>query len=683
MSEESEKLPHGWMWASLGEIAIVIRGVTYEKADARDTPQSGLLPILRATNIGERLSLTDLVYVPTKYVKEEQLLRAGDIVIAASSGSRQIVGKAAQLTSPWAGSFGAFCFALRPSPDLDARYLALFLRTTQYRNRISSLSAGIGINNLRTEHLRSAPIPLAPRPEQVRVVAEVELQLSRLEAATAALQRVKGNLQRYRTTLLKSACEGRLVPTEAELARAEGREYETATEFLRRVGLTEEINTGGYPNLPQGWAWTLLGSHLAKIEAGKNFKCEERPPRLDEVGVVKISAVTWGRFNEHESKTCVDPSQVRTESLIKGGDFLFSRANTLQLVGACVIVDRVTTKLMLSDKILRFQLKAVQPEWILHTLRSPHGRKEIESLATGNQESMRNIGQERIRKILIPLPPPEETTRILLEIERQLSVIGEFEKAIITNLQRADRLRQTILQQAFQGRLVPQDPNDEAASILLERIRQAKAANQSEPRAKRKKAVSAAPPATQPSPAPVAKPSPPAEPEPEPLELDFLDFPREEQMEVVWDTLFGSGALEKDEAIRTAAEGLRDQGFARFKRLRQDGPLYREITAAIEKGVREGWLDRPRRGSVRAVRRDPKEYAIEDWQRCLLAVIGPEPADIEATLRAAAEWARETLGLEFVRLREDGTVLTGLREALEETVREKRVVRRRGRVWLG
>lgn len=174
------------------------------------------------------------------------------------------------------------------------------------------------------------------------------------------------------------------------------------------------------------------------------------------------------------------------------------------------------------------------------------------------------------------------------------------------------------------------------------------------------------------------EPPPPAEPEPQ--KADFLELPRGEQVEIAWEALFGQGMLEKDVAIRTVADELRNLDLARFKRLRQDGPLYGAIAAAIEKGVREGSFDRPRRGCVRAVLHDPKEYTSADWQRCLLAVIGPESADIDATLRAAAEWARDIMGLEYERLREDGGILTGLREALENEVRAGRIVRRGGRV---
>jgi type I restriction enzyme S subunit len=126
---------------------------------------------------------------------------------------------------------------------------------------------------------------------------------------------------------------------------------------------------------------------------------------------------------------------------------------------------------MLSDKTLRIKVVGIPPEWLLLALRSPHGRNEIERLATGNQESMRNIGQDRIRRIRIPLPPLAEQQRIIAEIERRRSVLEELEAAIRANVRRAERLRQTILKRAFEGKLVPQDPDDEPASVLLDRIR--------------------------------------------------------------------------------------------------------------------------------------------------------------------------------------------------------------------
>ena len=167
-----------------------------------------------------------------------------------------------------------------------------------------------------------------------------------------------------------------------------------------------------------------------------------------------MSAVTWGTYDERESKTCQDADRVEERYLVSPGDFLFSRANTIQLIGACVIAQKVTLRVMLSDKILRFHFSpAVSPSWVLYWLRSDFGRKEIERLSTGNQESMRNIGQERIRQIVLKLPPLAEQKRVVAEVERRLSVVDELEAMVTANLQRATRLRQSILQQAFKGNL--------------------------------------------------------------------------------------------------------------------------------------------------------------------------------------------------------------------------------------
>ena len=188
-------------------------------------------------------------------------------------------------------------------------------------------------------------------------------------------------------------------------------------------------------------------------QQGASFKCIERSPIGNETGVLKVSAVTWGVFNELESKTCMDPDRIEESYLVQEGDFLFSRANTIDLVGACVIVEYVSKQLMLSDKTLRFRISSlVSKEWLLICLRSKWGRLEIERLATGNQESMRNIGQARIRKIRIPLPPLGEQIRVTSEIERWFSLCEVTQAQVVQNLTRASVLRTSILSTAFEKR---------------------------------------------------------------------------------------------------------------------------------------------------------------------------------------------------------------------------------------
>jgi type I restriction enzyme S subunit len=140
-----------WEQVVISDVAELVRGVTYSKEDSRDTPAEGLSPVLRATNIQDsRLVLdSDLVYVPSDNVSATQRLRAGDIVMATSSGSKHLVGKSALMRTDWVGSFGAFCAALRARPNIDPRYLFAFLQSPAYWKQVTKKALGVNINNLR------------------------------------------------------------------------------------------------------------------------------------------------------------------------------------------------------------------------------------------------------------------------------------------------------------------------------------------------------------------------------------------------------------------------------------------------------------------------------------------------------------------------------------------------------
>jgi type I restriction enzyme S subunit len=203
------------------------------------------------------------------------------------------------------------------------------------------------------------------------------------------------------------------------------------------------------------WPIVALGELIESIEAGSSFRCRETPPEEGEVGVAKVSAVSWGRYDEQESKTCLDPSRINDDLLIRKGDFLISRANTVELVGACVIAEQVSKQVMLSDKTLRIQFKdpSLKP-WVLHFLRSQAGRQQIEALCTGNQESMRNISQRSLRMIELPLAPPEERLEILSFIDQQLSRADDTNTSLMAIQAKLKQARASILKAAVEGRLV-------------------------------------------------------------------------------------------------------------------------------------------------------------------------------------------------------------------------------------
>lgn len=490
-----------WEQIRLGDVLDVIRGVSYEKQDSRDAPADGLVPILRATNIGASLNFNDLVYVPSTYVSAEQRLKRGDSVVAASSGSRSVVGKAAMLAAPWYGSFGAFCFVLRPRAVVEPKLLSLFLQTSAYRNRISGLAAGVNINNLRRNHIEETPFLLPPKSEQRRIVDEVEKQFTRLDAAVAGLQRVKANLKRYRASVLKAACEGRLVPTEAELARREGRSFESGEELLKRIlkerrarweadQLAKMTAAGRVPStdgwkagyreprkpeidgvpLPKGWAYSTVET-VGDVLLGRQRAPQYQTGRWTRP-YLRVANVKDDRLDFRDVETMdFDPVHFEKYRLVPG-DILVSEGQSPERVGESAVYRGGIDGLCFQKTLHRFRPVPGGPSsGFAQIVFRTHVKTGVFMRLASITTNIAHLTLEKFEAAPFPLPPLPEQHRIVAEVERRLSVVDELEATVEKNLARCARLRQSILKMAFEGRLVPQDPNDEPASVLLDRIR--------------------------------------------------------------------------------------------------------------------------------------------------------------------------------------------------------------------
>ena len=165
----------------VGDVIEQVRGVTYSSGDSTDEYKDGYVELLRANNICDGdLDFENLVFVPKNKVTDKQYLKENDIVIAASSGSLSVVGKAAPFHGSRLTSFGAFCKVLRPKSNVDARYIANYFQTKEYRHKVSSLAEGANINNLRNEHIDNLSIRLPELHEQKRIadiIAYIDLQI--------------------------------------------------------------------------------------------------------------------------------------------------------------------------------------------------------------------------------------------------------------------------------------------------------------------------------------------------------------------------------------------------------------------------------------------------------------------------------------------------------------------------
>ena len=332
------------------------------------------------------------------------------------------------------------------------------------------------------------PIPLPPLAEQHRIVAEIETQFTRLDASVAALRRARANLKRYRTSVLKAACEGRLVPTEADLARSEDRGYEPAGVLLERILAerrarweSQEKRRGKYkepsapdtsalPEQPEGWAWATVEQLI--LGTPQNGLYKPKTDYGDGIPILRIDDFQDYYLKDRESLLCLKatPGEVATYGL-RQGQLIINRVNSPSHLGKCLVVPGNLLPAVFESNMMRMTTgNLVETLLVAYYLRSPIGRGLLTSNAKWavNQAS---INQTDVCNVPVPLPPLAEQRRIVADVERRLSVIQQAEATVEASLARADRLRQSILKQAFSGKLVPQDPGDEPASALLERIR--------------------------------------------------------------------------------------------------------------------------------------------------------------------------------------------------------------------
>ena len=375
---------------------------------------------------------------------------------------------------------------------LSGEFVYYFLLQDEFRNQAQRHMGGTaGQLRVPAGFLNDADIPLPPLAEQRRIVAEIETQFTRLDASVAALRRAQANLKRYRASVLKDACEGRLVPTEAELARSEGRDFQSAGVLLERILAerrarweSQEKRRGKYkepsapdtsdlPELPEGWVWATVDQLIVEpLANGRSVKTAG-----EGFPVLRLTALQEGEINEKERKIGNWTAEQAAPFLIRKGDFFVSRGNgSVRLVGIGGLVREVESAVAFPDTMIRFRLnELVLKQYFSRVWNASVVRTKVEAIAR-TTAGIYKVNQQDLAAMPIPLSPLAEQRRIVAEVERRLSVVQQAEGTVEASLARAERLRQSILKQAFSGKLVPQDPGDEPASVLLERIKAERAA---------------------------------------------------------------------------------------------------------------------------------------------------------------------------------------------------------------
>ena len=394
--------------ARIAAIGKVIRGVSWDKDDASDSPRADYMPILRAGNIGNELNTeSDLVWVPASNVSNEQKIRAGDIAICMSSGSPTVVGKTASAVSDWPGSVGAFCALIRANPEKCLpEYLAFFLKSERFRSWTSE-AQGANIKNIKKSALEDFDIWVPPLPEQRRIVD--------------LLSRADG-IVRLRREAEKKAAE--LIPA----------------LFLDMFG---DPATN-----PKGWVRTELGTLLDSIDSGHSPKCHSQQKQPHQWGVLKLSALSGGLYREEEHKTLPKEISPDTTVEVRSGDVLLSRKNTYELVGTAAYVRKTIGRILLPDLIFRLNItdsERLNPVYLWGLLSMNAKREQIRKLASGSAGSMPNISKARLKTLEIELPPHQDQIRFSLSVEQIRSIQSQQSTATA----KAQATFDALLAQAF------------------------------------------------------------------------------------------------------------------------------------------------------------------------------------------------------------------------------------------
>ncbi len=489
---EFDGLPPGWEVVRLGDMCTTTSGGTPSRKNVDF--YNGNIPWVKSGELPDGPIEEIKEGITEEAIKKSsaKVFPRGTLLIALYGAT---VGKLGILNCD-AATNQAVCAVFTPE-GLARKYLFWYLRAV--RSDLVSSAVGGAQPNISQTILRELIIPVAPFEQQTRIVAEIEKQFSRLDEAVANLKRVKANLKRYNAAVLKAAVEGKLTEewrrrgaaccaqdpdhrTKAGAACcAPTQPTETGAELLERILEERRSNwqgrgkykepvapdTSGLPELPEGWVWASF-DQISGLDIGFAFKSaefESRGIKLLRGENIEPGALRWVDTRCWPENKLGDYKDL----LINEGDIILAMDRPLISSGLKIArAKQQDLPCLLVQRMARFKPLAGIDDYIFLVMQERGFVRHLLGGQTGTQ--LPHISGKGILSFSCSLPSLAEQNQIVAEVERRLSIITDAETQIDANLHRADRLRQSILKQAFSGQLVPQNPDDEPASVLLERI---------------------------------------------------------------------------------------------------------------------------------------------------------------------------------------------------------------------
>ncbi len=483
------ELPQRWVWTTIGEVTQSV-----EKVKPKENPdtQFTYLDISSIDNQINRVVKPKTYYGSEAPSRARQLVQANDVLF---STVRTYLKNIALVPEIHDGQIASTGFSvLRGESDISPKYLFYYSLTDQFINPLSKLQRGTSYPAVRDSDVRAQPISLPPAAEQRRIVAKIEELFTQLDAGVAALEQAQAQLRRYRQAVLKAAVEGELTREWREAHRGEIGSASALLEQIHEERLKQgnsrpktipSTDLSEFPQLPEKWIWTDI-SDIGKVIGGltKNRKRKKYPLQMPYLRVANVYA---DELRLDDVKTIGIKESELERILLEKGDLLVVEGNgSIKQIGRVALWDGRISPCVHQNHIIKVRFNPVEiGEYVLYWLLSNDGREQITHVASSTS-GLYTLSLSKVSALPVPLPPLSEQRKIVEEVERCFSVIDEMEKAVQQSQRQAERLRQSVLKRAFEGKLVPQEPSDEPASALLARIQAEKARREAEKKARKR-----------------------------------------------------------------------------------------------------------------------------------------------------------------------------------------------------
>lgn len=433
--------PRGWVWTRLGEVLSFIKGKKPRDLGAKTEYRN--IPYINIEAFDKR--------VIDQFTNNDDypICKPDDILIVWDGARCGLVGRGVS------GVIGSTLAKLVFS-EINSSYLFYFLQSKY--EYINKRPRGVGIPHVDPNLFWNIPIPLPPLNEQKRIVGKIEELFIRLEAGVEALKKVKAQIRRYRQAVLKYAFEGKL--TNSSSCHSEPQSCEGISDIAKQPS----VAPNDLPELPEGWRWVKLGEVVNDIEKVNPKKNPDQEFIYIDIASIDNKQQRIANPKKYLGKNA--PSRAR--QLVKYGDILFSTVRTY-LKNIAIVNESYDGQIASTGFCVIRPQTNINNKFIFWYIQTDDFLNPLNQLQRGtNYPAVRDSD---VLSQYIPLPPLPEQEQIVSEIERRFSVVEQIERIVDQSLKQAERLRQSILKKAFEGKLVPQDPNDEPAEKLLERIK--------------------------------------------------------------------------------------------------------------------------------------------------------------------------------------------------------------------